>query len=100
LNNYALEDDSNWSRDGDWIAFERKVNDCFNINVIRPDGSGEQALKRNTGAGCTWASTLAWSPDGGWIAHEQSAHGMGYRIAVMTAWTAFLSRRSAAGSCG
>jgi TolB protein len=32
-----------------------------------------------------WASTPAWSPDGKWIAYEQSAHGRGYRIAVMPA---------------
>ncbi|HXF99332.1 MAG TPA: T9SS type A sorting domain-containing protein [Bacteroidota bacterium] len=54
-----------WSRDGQWIAFMRRLNDTtYNYYKIRPDGTGLTALTSFTTTRATFGSGGAWTPDG------------------------------------
>ncbi len=84
-NNSVLDDDPNWSPDGQWILVERREDDCYNLYAIRPDGTDEYAITNSSGENCVWATTPAWSPDGNYIAYERSEHGERFHIWIMEA---------------
>jgi Tol biopolymer transport system component len=76
-----------WSRDGQWIAFMRRLNDTtYNYYKIHPDstGSGLTALTAFTTTRATFDGGGAWTPDGSKIivaAHINGVQGI-YAIAT------------------
>jgi Tol biopolymer transport system component len=51
-----------WSPDGQWIAFAKRVDDSTDVFVAHPDGSGLKAV--TTSADGSFSYGPVWSPDG------------------------------------
>ena len=60
-----------WSPDGQYIAFSMKVNDTFEIYIIKSDGSGLQRITTNSSNDLS----PSWSPDGNWIVFTSDRDG-------------------------
>ena len=52
---------AHWSPDGNWIAYT--TSDVSQIHIVRPDGSGAQAVS----AGSSYGWSFDWSPDSKWL---------------------------------
>mgnify|MGYP005843500513 CR=1 FL=1 len=74
-----------WSPDGQWIAFQWRQHDHWEVGIIRPDGSGFQLLTSSP-LFTTPAHNVAptWSPDGKSIAFL-SNRNQAWQIFVMDA---------------
>ena len=78
-----------WSPDGRWIAYVSAPADTsgdFELDLVRPDGSGRRVLAR----GVTALSGPAWSPDGRRIA-VGSRNGVTDQVEVVDVATRALS---------
>lgn len=74
-----------WSRDGQWIAFMRRLNDTtYNYYKIRPDGSGLTALTTFTTVQATFEAGGAWTPDGSKIIVAGRINGVRGIYAIAT----------------
>ena len=58
-----------WSPDGAWIAFSSTRSGVFTVHVMRPDGTGIQAVT-DCGSG-----RPVWSPDSEWLAFSADCSG-------------------------
>ena len=73
------ESDPAWSPDGEWIAYVRRTpgTPTQDVWVMRPDGSGRQALTRHEDGR---AFTPAWSPDSSRIVFSTNSESEAYAL--------------------